>query len=155
MRRTKPVKRVIPPDVRYNNVLLQNFINHLMRRGKKSTAARMVYDALEIVKEQTGKPPVEIFDLAMKNVGPLMEVRPRRVGGATYQVPMEVPMDRRMTLAMRWIMDASRARSGKSYAEKLSAELLEAANNQGAAVRKRDETHKMAEANRAFSHYRM
>ncbi len=155
MRRTKPVKRVITPDVRYNNVLLQNFINHLMRRGKKSTAARMVYDALEIVKEQTGKPPVEIFDLAMKNVGPLMEVRPRRVGGATYQVPMEVPMDRRMTLAMRWIMDASRARSGKSYAEKLSAELLEAANNQGAAVRKRDETHKMAEANRAFSHYRM
>jgi small subunit ribosomal protein S7 len=155
MRRTKPVKRVITPDVRYNNVLLQNFINHLMRRGKKSTATRMVYDALDIVQEQTGKPPVEIFDLAMKNVGPLMEVRPRRVGGATYQVPMEVPMDRRMTLAMRWIMDASRARSGKSYAEKLSAELLEAANNQGAAVRKRDETHKMAEANRAFSHYRM
>ncbi len=126
-----------------------------MRRGKKSTATRMVYDALDIVQEQTGKPPVEVFDLAMKNVGPLMEVRPRRVGGATYQVPMEVPMDRRMTLAMRWIMDASRARSGKSYAEKLSAELLEAANNQGAAVRKRDETHKMAEANRAFSHYRM
>jgi small subunit ribosomal protein S7 len=155
MRRTKPVKRVITPDVRYNNVLLQNFINHLMRRGKKSTATRMVYDALDIVQEQTGKPPVEVFDLAMKNVGPLMEVRPRRVGGATYQVPMEVPMDRRMTLAMRWIMDASRARSGKSYAEKLSAELLEAANNQGAAVRKRDETHKMAEANRAFSHYRM
>ena len=155
MRRTKPVKRVITPDVRYNNVLLQNFINHLMRRGKKSTATRMVYDALDIVQEQTGKPPVEVFDLAMKNVGPLMEVRPRRVGGATYQVPMEVPLDRRMTLAMRWIMDASRARSGKSYAEKLSAELLEAANNQGAAVRKRDETHKMAEANRAFSHYRM
>jgi len=134
---------------------LQNFINHIMRRGKKSVAAGVVYDALDRVKEQTGKSPLEVFDLAMKNVGPAMEVRPRRVGGATYQVPMEVPQDRRVTLAMRWILESSKARSGKSFAEKLSGELIEASNNQGASIRKREETHKMAEANRAFSHYRM
>jgi small subunit ribosomal protein S7 len=134
---------------------LQNFINHIMRRGKKSVAASVVYDALDMVKEQTGKAPLEVFDLAMKNVGPVMEVRPRRVGGATYQVPMEVPQDRRVTLAMRWILESSKARSGKSFAEKLSGELIEASNNQGASIRKREETHKMAEANRAFSHYRM
>jgi small subunit ribosomal protein S7 len=134
---------------------LQNFINHIMRRGKKSVAAGVVYDALDRVKEQTGKSPLEVFDLAMKNVGPVMEVRPRRVGGATYQVPMEVPRDRRVTLAMRWILESSKARSGKSFAEKLSGELIEASNNQGASIRKREETHKMAEANRAFSHYRM
>jgi len=155
MRRTKPIKRVITPDVRYQSVLLQNFINHIMRRGKKSVAAGVVYDALDRVKEQTGKSPLEVFDLAMKNVGPAMEVRPRRVGGATYQVPMEVPQDRRVTLAMRWILESSKARSGKSFAEKLSGELIEASNNQGASIRKREETHKMAEANRAFSHYRM
>ena len=155
MRRTKPIKRVITPDVRYQSVLLQNFINHIMRRWKKSVAAGVVYDALDRVKEQTGKSPLEVFDLAMKNVGPVMEVRPRRVGGATYQVPMEVPQDRRVTLAMRWILESSKARSGKSFAEKLSCELIEASNNQGASIRKREETHKMAEANRAFSHYRM
>ena len=110
---------------------------------------------MDIIKEKTGKNPIEVLDLALKNVGPVMEVRPRRVGGATYQVPMEVPTSRRMTLAMRWIIDAATGRTGNSYAEKLSAELIEASNNQGAAVRKREETHKMAEANRAFSHYRM
>jgi small subunit ribosomal protein S7 len=136
-------------------VTVQNFINHFMRRGKKSTAARSVYTAFDMVQEKTGRSPIEVFDQALKNVGPLMEVRPRRVGGATYQVPMEVPMDRRMTLAIRWILEASRARTGNSFAEKLSAEILDAANNQGSAVRKRDETHKMAEANRAFSHYRL
>jgi small subunit ribosomal protein S7 len=155
MRRSKPIKRVITPDVRYQSVLLQNFINHIMRRGKKSVAAACVYNAMDLIQEQTGKAPLEIFDLAMKNVGPVMEVRPRRVGGATYQVPMEVPQDRRVTLAMRWILESSRARSGKSFAEKLSSELVEASNNQGASIRKREETHKMAEANRAFSHYRM
>jgi small subunit ribosomal protein S7 len=108
-----------------------------------------------MIKEKTGKSPVEVLDLALKNVGPVMEVRPRRVGGATYQVPMEVPAHRRMTLAMRWILDAATSRTGNSYAEKLSTELIEASNNQGNAVRKREETHKMAEANRAFSHYRM
>ena len=126
-----------------------------MRRGKKSLALRLFYDALDIVKEKTGKEPMEILDTALKNVGPSMEVKPRRVGGATYQVPMEVPTSRRNTLAMRWLIDASRTRSGNSYAEKLATELMDAANNTGSAVKKREETHKMAEANRAFSHFRM
>lgn len=155
MRRTKPEKRVVEPDVRYNSVDLQKFIHHILRRGKKSLAATIVYDAMDMVKEKTGRNPLEVFELALKNVGPIMEVRPRRVGGATYQVPMEVPGDRRLALAMRWIADAARARAGKSFAEKIAAELIDAANNQGNAVRKREETHKMAEANRAFSHYRV
>lgn len=155
MRRTKPEPRVVPPDVRYGNVYLQTFIHHIMRRGKKSTAVTLVYDAMDIIREKTGKNPVEVFELALKNVGPVMEVRPRRVGGATYQVPMEVPAERRLALAMRWITDSARSRSGKSLSEKLSAELIDAANNTGNAVRKREETHKMAEANRAFSHYRL
>ena len=124
-------------------------------RGKKSVATSLMYDTLAMVEEKTGKNPIETFDLALKNVGPLMEVRPRRVGGATYQVPMEVPADRRLTLALRWLLEAARARSGKSFPEKLAGELLDAAGNQGAAIRKREETHKMAEANRAFSHYRV
>jgi len=155
MRRTKPEKRVVPPDIRYGNVYIQNFINYIMERGKKSTATRLMYDALDIVQQKTGRNPVEVFEQALKNVGPLMEVRPRRVGGATYQVPMEVPMERSMALAMRWLADAARSRSGKSFEEKLSAELIDAANGQGNAVRKREETHRMAEANRAFSHYRV
>lgn len=155
MRRTKPIKREVEPDFRYQNVTVQFFINHIMTRGKKSTASRNLYGAFDIVQEKTGKNPVEVFEQALKNVGPLMEVRPRRVGGATYQVPMEVPADRRITLAFRWIIDSARARTGNSFSEKLSAEFIEAAANQGAAVRKRDETHKMAEANRAFSHFRL
>lgn len=155
MRRTKPEKRDIPPDVRYNSVTVQFLINRFMSRGKSSTAARMMYDAMDMVKERAKKDPLEVLELALKNVGPLMEVRPRRVGGATYQVPMEVSAARRSTLAMRWIIEASRSRSGKSFPEKLAAELMDAANGQGTAVRKREETHKMAEANRAFSHYRV
>ncbi len=155
MRRTRPDKREVPPDTKFNNVMVQMLIVRIMRRGKKSTAASLVYDALDTVQERTGKHPVEVLDQALKNVGPVMEVRPRRVGGATYQVPMEVPSQRRLTLAMRWMIDAAKARTGKSFSEKLSGEILDAANNQGAAVRRRDETHKMAEANRAFSHYRM
>lgn len=155
MRRTKPEPREIKADVRYSSVPVTFFINRIMKRGKKSVAATIVYDALDIVQEKTSKNPIEVMDSALKNVGPIMEVRPRRVGGATYQVPMEVPSGRRMTLAMRWIIDAAAARTGNSYAEKLSAELMDAANNQGAAVRKREETHKMAEANRAFSHFRV
>jgi small subunit ribosomal protein S7 len=154
-RRAKPDKRLTPPDAQYNNVLVQQFIHRMMRRGKKSTAQSAMYDSLTLVQEKTGKSPMETLDQAMKNVGPIMEVRPRRVGGATYQVPMEVPTARRTTLAMRWIIDSAKARTGKSFAEKLAAEFLDASNNQGAAVRKREETHKMAEANRAFSHYRM
>ena len=155
MRRTRPEKREILPDVKYQSVVVQTMIARLMRRGKKSTAASVMYDALDIMAEKTGKNPADMLDQAIKNVGPMMEVRPRRVGGATYQVPMEVPSYRRMTLAMRWILDASKARAGKSFAEKLSGELMDALNNQGAAIRKREETHKLAEANRAFSHYRV
>lgn len=155
MRRTKPEKREILPDVRYNSVVVSHFINRIMRRGKKSLAARMVYSSMDLIRERTGREPLEVLEQALKNVGPVMEVRPRRVGGATYQVPMEVAAHRRMTLAMRWLIDASKARTGKSFSEKFAAEILDAANNQGAAVRKREETHKMAEANRAFSHYRV
>lgn len=155
MRRTKPEPRIVLPDVRYNSMPVSFFIHRIMKRGKKSTATRIMYDALDIVKEKTGKNPIEVLELALKNVGPQMEVRPRRVGGATYQVPMEVPSGRKTTLAMRWILDAATGRTGNSYAEKLSAELVEASNNQGASVKKREETHKMAEANRAFSHFRM
>ncbi len=155
MRRTKPEPRVVNPDVRYSSLPVTFFIHRIMKRGKKSVATTIMYDAMDIIKEKTGKNPVEVLDLALKNVGPQMEVRPRRVGGSTYQIPMEVPTSRRMTLAMRWIIDSATGRTGNSYAEKLSAEIVEASNNQGSAVRKREETHKMAEANRAFSHFRM
>lgn len=153
-RRNKPERREIIPDVRYNSVQVQAFINHVMRRGKKSLAARLVYDAFALVEERAKRNGLEVFEQALKNVSPVMEVKPRRVGGATYQIPMEVPPYRRFALATRWILAAARARSGKSFAEKLAGELLDAANNTGAAIRKREETHKMAEANRAFSHYR-
>lgn len=155
MRRIKPEKREVKPEARYHSATVQHLINRIMRSGKRSTATRMLYGALDIVKEQTKREPIEVLEQALKNVGPIMEVRPRRVGGATYQVPMEVPSYRRLTLAMRWIIDAARSRSGKSFPEKMSAELIDAANNQGNAVRKREEAHKMAEANRAFSHYRV
>jgi small subunit ribosomal protein S7 len=155
MRRTRPEKRDIAPDVRYQSVTVQALINRIMKKGKKSVATRLMYGALDTIRERSKRDPIEVLELAMKNVGPLMEVRPRRVGGATYQVPMEVTADRRQTLAMRWILASARARSGKSFSEKLSAELMEAANNQGASVRKREEAHKMAEANRAFSHFRV
>ena len=155
MRRGSPEQRVIPPDLRYNNVNLQTMILHIMSRGKKSLATRLVYQTLDLIKERTQKNPIEVFDLALKNVSPSMEVRPRRVGGATYQVPMEVPSDRRVTLALRWILDAAHERSGKSFPDKLASELIDASSETGSAIRKRDETHKMAEANRAFSHYRI
>lgn len=154
MRRTKPEKREIEPDIRFDNVNMQVLINHVLRQGKKSTATRIVYGAMDIIEDKLKKNPVEVFETALRNAGPVMEVRPRRVGGATYQVPMEVDMNRKLTLAIRWIMAASKSRSGKSFAEKLAAELMEAAENQGAAIRKKEETHKMAEANRAFSHFR-
>ncbi len=154
-RRYKPEKREVLPDVRYNNLHLQMMINRIMWSGKKSTTTRQVYDAIELIQKKTGKDGIEVFEQALKNVGPVMEVRPRRVGGATYQVPMEVDSVRKLTLAMRWIITASRARSGKSYGEKLAAELMDAAENQGASIRRKEETHKMAEANRAFSHFRI
>ena len=155
MRRGKPEERVIPPDIRYNSVNIQTMILHIMKRGKKSLAVGLMYDAMDLIKERTSKNPLEVFDTALKNVSPVMEVRPRRVGGATYQVPMEVPADRRTTLAIRWILAAARDRSGKSFPDKLASELIDALNETGTAIRKRDEAHKMAEANRAFSHYRV
>ena len=154
-RRNRPEKRQIPPDVRYNNVQVQAFINYVMKDGKKSLATRLVYDAFDLTEERTKRSGLETFETAMKNVMPVMEVKPRRVGGATYQVPMEVPPHRRFALATRWILAAARSRSGRSFSEKLAAELMDAANNQGPAIKKREETHKMAEANRAFSHYRL
>jgi small subunit ribosomal protein S7 len=150
-RRNKPEKRPISGDARYNNP----DINRVMRCGKKSVAATLVYRALDQVEARTKRPGLEVFDQAMKNISPVMEVKPRRVGGATYQVPMEVAPVRRFALASRWLLTAARDRSGKNFAEKLAAEIVDASNNTGNAIRKREETHKMAEANRAFSHYRM
>jgi small subunit ribosomal protein S7 len=155
MRRGSPEERPIPPDMRYNSVQLQTLVQHVMKRGKKSVATHLIYDAMNLIQERTQKSPLEVFDTALKNVGPAMEVRPRRVGGATYQVPMEVATDRRTTLAIRWILSAAHERGGKSFSEKLASELIDASNETGAAIRKRDETHKLAEAMRAFSHYRI
>lgn len=154
-RRYKPEKFDITPDVRYNSVNVQSFINRVMRSGKKSVAATLIYNAMDTIQERTKRSPLEVFDQAFKNVSPVMEVKPRRVGGATYQVPMEVSPQRRFALASRWIIAAARDRSGKTFSEKLAAELIDAANNTGSAIRKREETHKIAEANRAFSHYRL
>lgn len=154
-RRYQPEKPEILPDVRYNSVQVQSFINRVMKNGKKSLAARLVYDAMDIMAERTKRNALEVFEQAFKNVSPVMEVKPRRVGGATYQVPMEVSPERRFALATRWLLSAARSRSGKSFSEKLAGELLDASNNTGTAIRKREETHKMAEANRAFSHYRV
>jgi small subunit ribosomal protein S7 len=154
MRRTKPEKREIGGDVRYNNQLVQGLINRLMRRGKKSLAVRITYDAFDLIEARMKRDPVEVFEQAMRNTSPVLEVKPRRVGGATYQVPVEVRPDRRTSLAMRWILNAAKSRPGKTMAEKLAGELMDAANNTGAAIKKREDTHRMAEANRAFAHYR-
>jgi small subunit ribosomal protein S7 len=153
-RRNRAVKRPIKPDIKYNSRLVSSFINKLMKNGKKTLAARIFYDALEIVEERTKKPGIEIFEQAIKNATPVIEVRPRRVGGATYQIPLEVRPERRESLAIRWLVTSSHERTGKSMAERLAAELMDAASNQGATVKKREDTHKMAEANRAFAHYR-
>ena len=154
-RRKRPDKFVIPPDVRYNSIQVQSFINRVMKDGKKSVATRIVYEAFDMIAERTKRDPLEVFEEAFKNIEPVMEVKPRRVGGATYQVPMEVPTYRRFALATRWLLQSTRARSGKSFSEKLAGELMDAAKNTGSAIRKREEIHKMAEANRAFSHFRM
>ncbi|MBM3181518.1 MAG: 30S ribosomal protein S7 [Chloroflexi bacterium] len=155
MRRAKPEKRELLPDIRFNSVNVQTMVQHVLKSGKKSTAIHLIYDAMDLIKQRTEKNPLDVFDGALKNVGPAMEVRPRRVGGATYQVPMEVSSARRTTLALRWILAAAHERSGKSFSDKLASELIDAFNETGTAIRKRDETHKMAEANRAFSHYRI
>src|SRR5579875_1233360 len=147
-------KRQILPDPKYNSKILARFINKVMLRGKKSLAERITYEALDIVAEKTGRDPMDVFSQALSNAMPLVEVRPRRVGGATYQVPMEVRPDRRQALAMRWLIGFARQSAGHSMEEKLASELMDAANNVGASVKKRDDTHKMAEANKAFAHYR-
>ncbi|MDX1414364.1 MAG: 30S ribosomal protein S7 [Candidatus Promineifilaceae bacterium] len=153
-RRYRPEKREVEPDLRYDNLHVAMFINRLMKKGKKSTARRVLYDSFDLIEERANRPPVEVFEQALQNVSPQVEVKPRRVGGATYQVPIPVEPHRRVSLAMRWLLASARSRSGRSMAEKLAGELMDAANKQGSAVKKRDDTHRMAEANRAFSHFR-
>ncbi|MDH4105037.1 MAG: 30S ribosomal protein S7 [Gammaproteobacteria bacterium] len=156
-RRSQAPTRTILPDPKFNSVLLAKFMNMVMERGKKSVAERIVYGAIDRMAEKTGRPAEATLDLltqALDNVKPMVEVKSRRVGGATYQVPIEVRAQRRQTLAMRWVIDAATARSEKSMAQRLASELLEASENRGAAVRKREDTHRMADANKAFAHYR-
>jgi len=153
-RRRIPEKREILPDPKYGNPTLAKFMNHVMVSGKKSVAERIVYGALDRIKERMGNDPIEVFDAALEAVAPSVEVKSRRVGGATYQVPVEVRPSRRNALAMRWLVDSARKRGEKSMAQRLAGELMDASEGRGAAVRKREDTHRMAEANRAFSHYR-
>jgi small subunit ribosomal protein S7 len=154
MRRKTPPKREVRPDARYNNVYITLFVNRMMYGGKKSTAFRLLYSALDLIAERTGDDPIEVFERALRNVQPSVEVKPRRVGGSTYQVPIEVTAHRGITLAMRWIIQNARSRGGRSMSQRLAAELQEAAQGTGNSVRRRDEVHKMAEANRAFAHFR-
>lgn len=153
-RRFRPDKREVDPDLKYDSEHVSMFVNRLMKDGKKSVARRILYDAFEMIEDRMGAPPLDIFEQALDNAMPRVEVRPRRVGGSTYQVPIEVPPNRRVSLAMRWMLAAARNRGGRSMSEKLANELMDAANNQGAAVKRRDDAHRMAEANRAFAHYR-
>ncbi len=153
-RRRIPPKRDILPDPKYGNVTLAKFMNHVMVSGKKSVAEKIVYGALDYVKERGTGDPIEVFDAALEAIAPSVEVKSRRVGGATYQVPVEVRPSRRNALAMRWLVDSARKRGEKSMSQRLAGELMEAAEGRGSAVRKREDTHRMAEANRAFAHYR-
>lgn len=153
-RRAQAEKRIPPADGVHNSQLVSRFVHKMMERGKKSVAQRTFYDALSLVKDRSKQEPIELFNKAVKNVTPLVEVKARRVGGSTYQVPVEVKQHRGTALATQWIINNSRKRAGRSFAERLSAELIDAANGTGASVKKRDETHKMAEANKAFAHYR-
>jgi len=153
-RRGNVARIEILPDPVYNSVILSKFISQVMQDGKKGVAEGIVYGAFEIIQEKTGKDPMEVFNAAMKNVMPILEVKARRVGGANYQVPVEVRADRKQALGIRWLVLFSKKRAGKSMQEKLAGELMDAANNTGAACKKREETHKMAEANKAFAHYR-
>ncbi len=154
MRRRRPPKRTILPDPKYKDVVVAKFINNLMYSGKKSVAEKTFYSALDLVQKRLKKDPLEVFKKAMENVAPILEVRSRRVGGATYQVPVEVRPSRRQALAIRWLINYSRARSERTMAEKLANELIAAYKNEGASVKKREDTHKMAEANKAFAHFR-
>jgi small subunit ribosomal protein S7 len=153
-RRNRPPRREIEPDNKHNSVMVARFVNKLMMRGKKSIAERILYDAFDIIESRVQKNPLDVFEEAVNNATPILEVKPRRVGGATYQVPVEVMPERRLSLAMRWLVQNARKRTGKSMAEKLAAELMDAAQGQGATIKKKEDTHRMAEANRAFAHYR-
>jgi small subunit ribosomal protein S7 len=153
-RRRAAERRDTPADARYASRTLAKFINKIMTRGKKSTAERVVYGALDRIEAEARRPALDTFEQALRNATPVLEVKPRRVGGATYQVPVEIRAERRSSLAMRWLINSARSRSGRSMVEKLAAELLDAANGQGATIRRKEETHRMAEANRAFVHYR-
>jgi len=153
-RRAKVVKRVVAPDAKYQSEDLAKFINRIMYSGKKSTAERIMYKTMDLLEAQNRRNPLDTFEQALRNATPVVEVKPRRVGGATYQVPVDIRAERRAALAMRWLITSSRSRKGHSMAEKLAAELSDAASGQGATVKKREDTHRMAEANRAFVHYR-
>lgn len=153
MARQKKNKKIIEPDGVYNNVTVAKLINQIMRCGKKNAARKIVYGAFDIIKEKTKKDPLETFDKAIRNASPLLEIKAKRVGGATYQVPREVRGDRMLTLAMRWIIEGAKAKKGKPMREKLAEELILASNNEGTAVKKKENTHRMAEANRAFAHF--
>ena len=153
-RRARPTERRRSPDRKYGNPTLQQFNNNVMRNGKRATAEGIVYGALTLAETSTRKPGIDVFETAMRNAMPLIEVKPRRVGGATYQVPVEIRGDRRLSLGVRWLVQAARKRSGKSMSEKLAAEFVDAMNGLGAAVKRREDTHKMAEANKAFSHFK-
>jgi small subunit ribosomal protein S7 len=154
MRRKRAEVRAVIPDPRYHSVVVAKFVNNVMERGKKSLATRVVYDAFDIIEERTNRPGLEVFDEALKNVTPQVEVKPRRVGGATYQIPVEISSTRRTALAMRWLIESSRNRSGRNMATRLANELLDAARSEGATVKRREDTHRMAEANQAFAHFR-
>ena len=154
-RRAKVVKREQLPDPRYQSVLVTRIVNKIMQRGKKGTAERILYGALEIAHDRTGREALDVLEQAIRNATPVIEVKPKRVGGATYQIPVEIKGERRGALAMRWLINSARSRAGKGMVEKLSAELLDASRNQGNTIKRREDTHKMAEANRAFSHYRV
>lgn len=154
MRKRRAVKRDVLPDALYKSKVVTKLINQVMNDGKKGTAQKIVYGAFDIIREKTGEEPMVIFDKAMANIKPVLEVKSRRVGGANYQVPVEVKADRAQALAFRWLVQYSRLRSGKSMAEKLALELIDASNGVGASVKKKEDTHKMAEANKAFAHYR-
>ncbi|RKY60738.1 MAG: 30S ribosomal protein S7 [Candidatus Latescibacterota bacterium] len=153
-RKGRPERREIPPDPKYGSVLVARFINNMMRDGKKAVAEKIFYQALELVEQRTGKRGIEVFEKAIENVKPVLEVRPRRVGGATYQVPVEVRPERRLILSIKWIIQAARERPERTMIQRLANELIAAYRNEGAAIRRREETHRMAEANRAFAHYR-
>jgi len=153
-RRKKVEKREVPPDPVYNSVLVTKFINCVMKDGKKSVAERIFYDAMDIIRDRMGQDPLPVFEKAVENVKPVVEVRPRRVGGATYQVPMEVRPERRQALAIRWIISYARSRHERTMAERLAGELMAAFRGEGSSIKKREDTHRMAEANKAFAHYR-